>query len=235
LLQACQACYDIGKGFGTPFISGKDSLYNESPLGPVTPTLLITAVGIIPDVRTAVTMDLKHSGNLIYLVGRTLPELGGSEYYGLLGFLGKTVPRVEIKQAKKVVDSVVKAIEAGFVKACHDLSGGGLAVAAGEMAFTGNLGIDLRLKDVPKPQSLTRNDFILFSESNSRFLVEVDKKRNEDFDELMRGNPCALIGAVKKDPTFNVHGVKDKKLVEADLATLRKAWKTPLGASRYEC
>jgi len=234
LVQACQACYDIGKGFGTPFISGKDSLYNESPLGPVTPTLLITAIGIVSDVRMAVTMDLKQPSNSVYLVGWTLPELGGSEYYRLLGFLGKTVPQVEVKQAKRVVDSVVKAIDAGFVKACHDLSEGGLAVAAGEMAFTGNLGIDLWLKDVPKPRSLTRNDFVLFSESNSRFLVEVDQKHTNDFEELTRDIPSALIGTVKKEPTFTIQSVNNKKLMETDLATLRKAWKTALGANRYE-
>ncbi len=234
LVQACQACYDIAKGFETPFISGKDSLYNESPLGPVTPTLLITAIGIIPDVRKAVTVDLKQSQNLIYLVGRTSPELGGSEYYRLMGFLGKTVPIVEVKQAKRIVDSVVEAIDSGIVKACHDLSEGGLAVAMSEMTFAGDCGIDLWLKNVPRSRSLIRNDFLLFSESNSRFLVEVDKKHSEDFRELMRGNPCALIGAAKRDATFSVYGVNGNKLVETNLATLRKAWKTPLGASKYE-
>ena len=234
LVQSCQACYDIAKGFETPFISGKDSLYNESPLGPVTPTLLITAIGIIQDVRKAVTVDLKRSGNLIYLVGRTFPELGGSEYYRLMGFLGKTVPRVEVKQAKRIVDSVVEAIDAGVVKACHDLSEGGLAVAMSEMAFTGDCGVDLWLKNVPRLRSLIRNDFLLFSESNSRFLVEVDKKHSEDFQELMRGNPYALIGASRRDATFSVYGVNGNKLVETNLATLRKAWKTPLGAINYE-
>jgi len=234
LLRACQACYDIGKGFRTPFISGKDSLYNESPLGPVTPTLLITAIGIIPDIRKAVSMDLKQHGNSIYLIGRTLAELGGSEYYRLMGFLGKTVPRVEVKQAKKTVDCLIEAIDAGFVKACHDVSEGGLAIAACEMAFSSNLGIDLRLKEVPKPRSLTRNDFILFSESNSRFLVEVDKKHEHDFEELMRGNPCASVGTIKKDPIFTVYGLGGKKLMETELAALRRAWKTPLGAGKYE-
>jgi len=234
LVQACQACYDIGKGFGTPFISGKDSLYNESPLGPVTPTLLITAVGVIPDARTAVTMDLKQSGNSIYLVGQTLPELGGSEYYRLMGFLGMSVPKVEVKQASKLVSLMVKAIDEGFVKSCHDLSEGGLAVAISEMAFAGNLGVDLWLKDVPKPRSLRRSDFVLFSESNSRFLVEVNEKHVEDFEEVMRGNPCALIGIVKTEPTLTISDVGDKRLVETELTILRKAWKTPLEANQYE-
>ncbi|RLF14235.1 MAG: phosphoribosylformylglycinamidine synthase subunit PurL, partial [Thermoprotei archaeon] len=90
LLRAVKACYRYAKAYGTPFISGKDSLYNESPLGPVTPTLLITALGIIPDVRRAVTSDLKRPGDPVYLVGFTRAELGGSEYYALRGFLGRT-------------------------------------------------------------------------------------------------------------------------------------------------
>ena len=77
LLRAVKACYVFAKAYGTPFISGKDSLYNESPLGPVTPTLLITALGMIPDVRRAVTSDLKEAGNLLYVVGLTRRELGG--------------------------------------------------------------------------------------------------------------------------------------------------------------
>jgi len=234
LVQACQACYEVAKGFGTPFISGKDSLYNESPHGPVTPTLLITAVGIIPDVRKAVSMDLKQPSNPVYLVGQTSSELGGSEYYRLKGFLGKSVPRVDVKQAKKIVDSIVKAIDADYVRACHDLSEGGLAVAAAEMAFTGNYGVDLWLKNMPRPRGLTRSDFILFSESNNRFLVEVNEKNEEDFEEVMQSSPFALVGRVKKDSNFTVYGVTDRKLVEVDLATLRKAWKNTLGAGAYE-
>jgi len=129
LVRACQACYKFAKGFETPFISGKDSLYNESPSGPVTPTLLITAVGLIPDVRKTVSMDVKQAGNLIYIVGQTYPELGGSEYYKSRGFLGKTIPEVRISQARKIMKSIVRAVDLGCIRTCHDLSEGGLAVA----------------------------------------------------------------------------------------------------------
>jgi phosphoribosylformylglycinamidine synthase len=224
----------VAKGFETPFISGKDSLYNESPIGPVTPTLLITAVGIIPDVRKAVSIDLKRPGNAIYFVGQTLSELGGSEYYRLKGFVGNTVPQVDVKQAKKIMDSIIKVIESGYVRACHDLSEGGLAVTAAEMASASDYGVDMWLKDVPRPRGLTRSDFILFSESNSRFLVEVDEKHREDFEDLMKNNPFALIGSVRKEPFFTVHDVKQEELVEVDLATLRKAWKSTFGGWSYE-
>jgi phosphoribosylformylglycinamidine synthase len=234
LVEACEACYETARGFETPFISGKDSLYNESPLGPVTSTLLITGVGVIPDVRNAVSMELKQSNNLVYLIGQTLPELGGSEYYKLRGVVGESVPKVNTEQAKDIFDSIVKAIDEGFLKACHDLSEGGLGVALAEMAFTGNRGIDLWLKDVPRPMDLSRNDFILFSESNSRFLVEVDDGRQEDFEELMRENRFALVGRVRKDDCFSVYDAKDERLIETNLATLRKSWKSTFGAGSYE-
>jgi phosphoribosylformylglycinamidine synthase II len=228
LVRACQACYDFAKGFQTPFISGKDSLYNESPLGPVTPTLLITAVGIIPDIRKAVSIDVKQPGNLIYIIGQTYPELGGSEYYRLKGFMGKSVPKVRVIQAKKTIDSIIKAIDSGCVKSCHDLSEGGLAVAATEMS-SGGYGINIYLKNVPRTREMSRNDFILFSESNSRFLVEVPEKRREDFETSMNGSIHAMIGKVKKEGYLSVFGLSDEKLVDASLAELRNHWKSALG------
>src|SRR3990170_1347769 len=232
LVRACQACYDFAKGLETPFISGKDSLYNESPTGPVTPTLLITALGIIPDVRKAVSIDLKQHGNPVYILGQTLPELGGSEYYKLKGFIGKTVPKVNAASAKTRIDVLVKAIDLGYVRACHDLSEGGLAVAAVEMAFTGNHGIELWLKKVSKPKNMKRNDFILFSESNSRFLVEVAEKRKQDFEDLLKANAFSFIGRVKKEPYFSVCGFNDEKIIDVNLAVLRDAWKHTLGGGR---
>jgi phosphoribosylformylglycinamidine synthase len=203
-------------------------------MGAITPTLLITAIGVIPDVRQAVTAEFKKPGNPVYLIGQTLPELGGSAYYKLMGFVGKTVPRVDTKRAKKIVDSTIKAIDCGWVKTCHDISEGGLAVASAEMAISGGFGVDLQLKNVPRHRSLTRDDFILFSESNSRFLVEVDKRYGKDFEDLMEDNFCALVGEIKREPTFSVHSIDGKQLVETDLLKLRRAWKTTLGADKYE-
>ncbi len=229
LMRACKACYDIAKGFGTPFISGKDSLYNESPLGPVTPTLLITAIGIINDVRKAVSMELKHPGNPIYLVGQTYLELGGSEYYQMRGSLGKTVPRVRVRQGRKILDAMRKAIDAGYIKSCHDLSEGGLAVAAAEMAFSSDYGMKLLLENVPRAKEIRRNDFVLFSESNSRFLVEVIEKRREDFETLMRGSVYSAVGRVEKNRNFSVHGLDGKRFIDTSLAELRACWERPLG------
>ena len=229
LVRACEACYDFAIAYKTPFISGKDSLYNESPLGPVTPTLLVTALGIIPDVRFAVSMDSKSPADSIYIAGETFNELGGSEYYRLKGFLGKTVPKVRKNQAKKVYKALTKAIDLGLVKACHDLSEGGLAVAAAEMAFAGGHGVEMDLVDVPARNS-NRNDFILFSESNSRFLLEVSQKARKDFEALMKGTVFSQIGRVTKSATLCVRGLSGKTVIDASLGDLFKSWKGTLSA-----
>jgi phosphoribosylformylglycinamidine synthase len=229
LVRACEACYDFAIAYKTPFISGKDSLYNESPLGPVTPTLLVTALGIVPDVRFAVSMDLKSPGDSIYIAGETFNELGGSEYYRLKGFLGKTVPEVRKNQAKKVYRALTKAIDLGLVKACHDLSEGGLAVAAAEMAFAGGHGVEMNLVDVPARNS-DRNDFILFSESNSRFLLEVSQKARKDFEALMKGTVFSQIGRVTKTASLCVRGLSGKTVIDASLGDLFRSWKGTLSA-----
>jgi phosphoribosylformylglycinamidine synthase II len=230
LVRACRACYDFAKGFQTPFISGKDSLYNESPMGPVTPTLLITAIGVTPDIRRSVSMELKQPGNSLYLVGKTYTELGGSHYYQNKGFLGNSVPKVRIEQAKKTMDLITEAIDKGYLRACHDLSEGGLAVASAEMAFSSGYGIELDLRKAPRTKETCRNDFVLFSESNSRFLVEVTEKRRDAFEALMKDAVCGEVGRVKKDGVLSVTGLDGEQAVHADLEELRRRWKSTLGA-----
>jgi phosphoribosylformylglycinamidine synthase len=235
LVKACMACYRFAKSFKTPFISGKDSLYNESPLGPVTPTLLITAIGIVPDIRKIISMDLKEPGNLLYIVGRTYPELGGSEYYRIRGFLGRSVPKVRIREARRIMRTIIRAIDRGYVRACHDLSEGGLAVAAAEMALAGGLGLELWLKNIPGAYEIQRNDYTLFSESNSRFLLEVPEKYREMFESIAGGVSYALIGRVKSDKSFMVYGLNGELIVSTDVDVLIDTWKRTLsGGSANE-
>jgi len=227
LVRACQACYDFAVAFKAPFISGKDSLYNESPLGPITPTLLITAVGVIPNIQSTISMELKAPGNLLYIIGETYNELGGSEYYKLKGFLGANVPKVKGAKAKRTFRAVTDAIDEGLVKSCHDLSEGGLAVAAAEMAFASGFGLEIDLCKVPQKE-LVRNDFILFSESNSRFLIEVAGADKEDFETLMKGKNCALIGKVTKEPKLFITGLNGKSAIDGSLEKLIHSWKKTL-------
>jgi phosphoribosylformylglycinamidine synthase II len=228
LVEACEACYDVAKGFGTPFISGKDSLYNESPQGPVTPTLLITALGVIPDVRKLVSMELKSPGNPVYILGQTDHELGGSEYYRLFGFTGKSVPMVYPANAKKTFEALTNAIDFGVVRACHDLSEGGFAVAAAEMAFSSNCGLELHLSDVPRTDDVKRDDFVLFSESNSRFLVEVSHNHKDQFEACMKDCVHAEVGIVTESPFLTVYGLNEEKIITAELKLLRERWQNAL-------
>ena len=227
LIRACEACYDVATAFRTPFISGKDSLYNESPLGSVTPTLLITAIGIVPDVRSTVSMDLKAQGNLLYLLGDTYPELGGSEYYRLNGFLGSSVPKLHATKARRTYYNLTKAMSEGIVKSCHDLSEGGLAIAAAEMAFAGGFGLELDLRTVTN-KLITRSDFLLFSESNSRFLIEVAEQDRSAFEYLIKSKACTQIGKVTKDQKLLIYGLNGKVVVNAGLAELQRSWKKTL-------
>jgi phosphoribosylformylglycinamidine synthase len=172
---------------------------------------------------------VKSPGNLIYLIGQTHRELGGSEYYLLRGFTGKTVPKVKAAQAKRTINSLVKAVDSGYVKSCHDLSEGGLAVAVAEMAFSGGYGIQLDLRSVPRAKDVKRNDYVLFSESNSRFLVEVPEKRGEDFEALMGKNVYSAVGRVEKNRRLSVYGLNGERVVNVSLSRLRNAWKSTFG------
>ncbi|MCK4284264.1 MAG: phosphoribosylformylglycinamidine synthase, partial [Candidatus Brocadiae bacterium] len=124
LVRAALACYDYAVGFGVPFISGKDSLNNEFNTGEETisipPTLLISAIAVMEDVRHAVTMDLKGPGNLLYLVGMTHPELGGSHYLELFGLTGITVPHVRVQRARPIMQALWSTVQRGLVRSCHD-------------------------------------------------------------------------------------------------------------------
>jgi len=228
LVKACEACYDIAIGFGTPFISGKDSLYNESPLGSVTPTLLISALGIIPDVRKTVSMDIKKPENLMYIVGETFNELGGSEYYASKEFIGRNVPKVRTSIANNIFKAITKAIDSNLIEACHDISEGGLAVAAAEMAFAGGYGIELDLTKVPNKE-ISRNDFLLFSESNSRFLVEINKKAKDNFEFIMKGTQHSEIGKITKKTELSIRGLNGELIINTPLENLQKKWKETLG------
>ena len=228
LVRACKACYRFAKGFKAPFISGKDSLYNESPLGSVTPTLLITAIGIIPDIRRIVSLDLKASGNPMYLIGMSYRELGGSHYYRLREAFSGHVPKVRVGEARRVMAAVTRAIDSGYIRACHDLSEGGLAVAAAEMAFTGGLGLEVDLRPIPRSREAWRDDLLMFSESNSRFLVEVDKRCEEDFKACLTSVTHACIGYVSEEPMLSINGLRGEPAISLELDRLYESWRRGL-------
>jgi phosphoribosylformylglycinamidine synthase len=169
-------------------------------------------------------MDVKTPNESIYIVGKTFRELGGSEYYRMRGFLGKTVPHVRAAQGANTFKAITKAMDSGLIKACHDLSEGGLGVAAAEMALAGGYGVKLDLRKVPAERS-DRDDFILFSESNSRFLVEVSDAARKRFEVLMRRSEFGEIGKVTKEPRLNIIGLNDESVVDVSINDLETSWK----------
>jgi len=232
LVRAAQACYDIALGYETPFISGKDSLYNEFETGKgsisIPPTLLISAMAVMDNVERAVTMDCKQEGDLVYMIGTTLNELGGSQYYGVHGYVGNRVPKVDSKKGKRLMDTLSAVMEKGLVKACHDLSEGGLGVAAAEMAFAGGLGMAIHLRQVPLGENINRDDDILFSESNTRFLVEIAPEDKQQFESMMAGVDFAAIGEVTSEEKLEVYGLNGEIVLSALIAELKEAWQRPL-------
>jgi phosphoribosylformylglycinamidine synthase len=232
LVRAAQACYDTALDYEAPFISGKDSLYNEFETEKesicIPPTLLISAVAVMNDVGRTVSMDCKREGDLVYIVGTTWNELGGSQYYGVHGYAGNRVPKVDAKKGKRLMDALSAAIEKDLVQACHDLSEGGIGVAAAEMAFAGDLGMVIHIGQVPLGEAMDRDDYVLFSESNTRFLVEVDPKDRQPFEGMMAEVNLAAVGQVTKEQRLEIHGLKGEIVLSASIAELKEAWQRPL-------
>ncbi len=232
LVRASRACYDVAKAYGVPFISGKDSMNNEFTVGGETlaipGTLLISAVAVMEDCRKALTMDIKKVDNNLCVVGLTKNELGGSHYYDLKGFIGNNVPTVDTAMGSKTFKIMHDAISGGLIRSCHDCSEGGIAVAAAEMAFAGGLGLDLDISLAPTDGELS-DVAVLFSESNSRFLVEVEPGKQDALEKLFKqaGVPFAKIGKVAETDKLTItHG--DKGLVEEKLDDLKDSWRTAL-------
>lgn len=246
LVRAALVCQDVAVTLGTPFISGKDSLNNEfrwtDDTGSrqslaIPPSLLISAMGQVDDVARCVTMDLKSEDNVLYLVGVTKNELGGSHYSLVRGLTGGQVPQLDAKKAKATFAAVHRAIHGGAVRACHDLSEGGLAAAAAEMAFAGGLGAKIYLAQVPhnlageklSPEQM--DALLLFSESNTRFLCEVPAELVGAFEAAMEGVRHAAVGEVLAEAKLifvDADPASAQHVIDADLAALKQAWQKPL-------
>ncbi len=233
LVRASQACYDGAMAYAAPFISGKDSLNNEFSCEDGTQmsipsTLLVSAISIVDDINKCVTMDVKQAGNLIFIVGETKDELGGSHYYKINGELGANVPKLDLEKAVKIAERISTAIADGLVVSCHDCSEGGIAVALAEMGFAGGLGIEVDLKGLPVSEKQLRVDSLLFSESNSRYIMEVKPENYDAFAKLMLNLPFGQIGKVTEAKKFLVKTRDGKVVIELDLDTMKQAWQKPL-------
>lgn len=235
--QVALACRDAALALGTPFISGKDSLNNEfrTPKGVVAipTTLLVSSIGVVDDVRKCTTSDFKRAGNLVAIVGETRGELGGSMYWQLRGELGASVPRVDLETSRRTFESMASAIAAGCFATCHDLSDGGLGVALAEAGFARGLGVAIDLAKVPigstdRSPRPKRDDEILFSESPTRFLLEIEPNRLADAKRMLDGLPFAVIGELTGSGRVVVNGQDGKAVVDEPIPELHHLWTSAL-------
>jgi phosphoribosylformylglycinamidine synthase len=236
LVRAAIACHDMAIALGTPFISGKDSLNNEFSYQDasgnkqtisIPPSLLISAMGQMDDVSLAVTMDAKAAGNIVFLVGQTKIEWGGSQLSMVRQLSGGQVPTVDPVLAKQTFAKVHQAICRRLIRACHDLSEGGLAVAATEMAMAGGLGMAIDISRLCET-GLSPTE-ALFSESNSRFLVEVAPQHAEEFEQLFfdRQPQVFRLGTIEAEPEFVVL-CEGEVALRIDVDEAKRAWQQPL-------
>jgi phosphoribosylformylglycinamidine synthase len=251
LVRAALACHDVAVAFGTPFISGKDSLHNEFSYDQngerrtiqIPHTLLISALAQIDDVDRCITMDLKSPGNLLVQIGATRHELSGSHLELVADVHGNSrVPQVDVETAKRTFAAVHEAMQRGLVRACHDLSEGGLAVAAAEMAFAGNCGATIRLADVPRdasvdPAAEDLDVVLLFSESASRFVIEVPPAQQAALEAVLQNAQVSFrhIGEVTAEPRVQFANGRPSSIsrgsawqIDLPLAELKEAWQKPL-------
>jgi phosphoribosylformylglycinamidine synthase len=232
LVESALACYDVSLAFEMPFISGKDSLNNEfRPTGgepiAIPPTLLISAMGQIDDVSKCVTMDLKQPGNILYQLGETKDEFGGSHFLQTAdgrrqtaadhergGVSPPVVPSLDVVMAKKLYETLHAAMMRGLLRSVHDLSEGGLAVAVAEMCFAGGFGAKL----------LGNFDTAaLFSESNSRFVIEIEPAHAAELESLFKDFPVRKLGSVTADKVLSFG-----ESFAANVDELKSAWQKPL-------
>ncbi|MBN1837381.1 MAG: hypothetical protein JW820_16120 [Spirochaetales bacterium] len=237
LVRACEGLYDHCLAYRVPLISGKDSMSNDSTLTDppisVPPTLLVSVIGRIEDLRRAVTLDVKAPGDLLYILGETREELGASELYRCYGeltrgraYVGGQVPRVDAPRAMDLYRKLHQAIGEGLVRSCHTPALGGLALALVRACFAGELGAEVDLVRVPG--SAASDLSLLYSESNSRFLVSVAAGLAREFEARLEGQPLACIGEVRDDPVLRIRGQGGELLIEQPLSALKAAWKEVL-------
>jgi len=219
LVRTCQGCYDGAIAYAAPFISGKDSLYNEFNGQPIPGTLLISAIGVVPEMGRCVTSHLKKPGNLLYLLGETKAELGGSLLHHQLGTTGGVAPTMP-EQPLERYRLLHQAIRQGLIQSVHDLSEGGLAIAVAEMALAGRLGAQLDLDAMGdlSPAAL------LFSESNGRLLLEVTPADAAALEATIGSKLLLRLGTVTAEPQLIIMH-QAQRLIDSSIPTLVNSWK----------
>ncbi|MCD4656291.1 MAG: hypothetical protein K8S87_01990 [Planctomycetes bacterium] len=235
LVKASQGLYDAAIAFGTPFVSGKDSLNNEfkdahGNIISIPPTLLVSGVSVIDDVKSVVTSDFKNEGSVILLVGKTYSEFGGSQLYSMLGIESDSVPQVRFDDALNNFQFVEAIIREGLIRSAHDCSEGGLAITLAEMCIGGDIGCKVDISNLEPEDAEDFDDneiysILLFSESQSRFVLEVDYSMFEAVMKKASEMKVFLnnLGKVETNKMTVNHG--SKVILQTSVDDIRKSWK----------
>jgi phosphoribosylformylglycinamidine synthase len=237
LVRANWALRDICLKYGVPLLSGKDSMYIDGNLpgefgerhrvsGPE--TLQFTASGVVPDVFRCTTMDFKAAGELVYVLGITEDELGGSEYYDMFGYTGLNVPKVRAEDVFPLYRKVHDAIRQGLVSSVHGIYRGGFGVHLALCAMAGELGVTADLSKMSVMDGLTE-DKIIFSETPGRFIVSISPENKDSFEELFHGLQAACVGKVENGSSYTLIGMDGRKWLIANIFELKAAWKKTFG------
>jgi len=229
LVRACRGLHDACMAYELPLISGKDSMKNDAVLEgrkvSVRPTLLVSLIGVVDDIETATNTDFKNSGDIVYILGTTNGELGGSSYERLkTGNMG-ACPKVNFFSSVEIYRHLYRAIAGNLVSSCHDISDGGFAVALAESALSGELGVEVDLVQIRMGGPSLDNRRLLFSESPSRFIVSVAPSRKIQFEGAMAGTPFSIIG-ITNDTRRVVIKRAGNILIDAGLDSIQEAWAT---------
>jgi phosphoribosylformylglycinamidine synthase len=222
--EACRGLGDTARELNLPFVSGNVSFYNESVKTAVPPTPQIMGIGIVPDIRKCITSDFKKQDNLIYLVGReTAKEMGGSEYYSLMKIEGGSVPKTEIAILKDCMKGLLLAIEKKQIESCHDISEGGISVCLSEMCIGGDIGAEI---DISRVSMELRSDFKLFSETNTRWITEIKKENQNEFEKTLKNckTPFVAIGKTTKKDKIIIKD-REKTVIDLNINETRSIWK----------
>ena len=228
LVRCVEGCKDFALKYRVPFISGKDSLNNffvdkNGKEVSIPGTLLISSVGIVENIKDVVSSNFKKAGNLIYICGLTKREMGGSQFFKVVSFKGGEVPVPEPEKSMDLMKKIYKAIKMKIVKSCHDCSDGGFAVCISEMMIGGKTGAEIEIDKIPSKDNSIET--LLFSESQGRFVVEVEEKDKEKFEKIMIGYDISNIGKVIDKKLFKVFSGR-KKLFEIPVEVLDKKWRS---------
>lgn len=238
LKEAVRACYEYAVSYRTPFISGKDSMFNDfkgfDAKGrevriSVPPTLLISAIGITDDISDSVSLDVKFPGDLLYLVGYTDNEMGGSEYFRMLSDRkgvpapGNRVPDVKAAENLKIYRALHACILKKLITSAVSVRHGGLAVALARTLIAGQLGADIRLRGLRGNAATDR--IALFSESQGRVVISVNPVNQGKLERIFAKLPLSRIGKISGDGQILITGLSGKPVVRTDVGRISAAYK----------